>query len=87
MDRILVSDLLIEKLGTRRIKELVEKNVEEEVHLTSGLRLKVFGERSPGQLKVQIWENSCLVETKYMTLFLDFGIPDYLGRNYKPHMH
>lgn len=87
MDRILLSDLLIEKLGRAKIKDMVDNGEEEEVHLTSGLRLKVFGKRREGHLEVQIWEDDRLVETKIMTMYADFGILDHQERRYNPHMY
>jgi len=84
MNRALIAEFLTLKLGLPRIREIARDGGEEEVSVSPYLRLRVVGIREARHIEVSLYGGDQLAETMVMSMFIDFGITEFLGRNYCP---
>jgi len=84
MNRALIAEFLTLKLGLPRIREIARDGGEEEVIVSPYLRLRVVGIREARHIEVSLYGGDQLAETMVMSMFIDFGITEFLGRNYCP---
>jgi len=84
MNRALVAEFLTIKLGVQRIREIVRNGEQEEVIISPSLTLRLIGIREERHLELSLYAGSHLVENMVMSMFMDFGITEFVGRNYRP---